>query len=127
MTLPPQVAPMVAAWPRLAQTQFTALRLHILDQAQTANIPVEETLKWGQPAFVPPRTIGTTLRIAPTSNQPGFMGLFVHCGTTIIEEIKALYPGCYDGTRGLLWDMEQTWPAQAVDHLINRALRYHSA
>lgn len=125
MTLPAVFAQALTPWPTAAQRQFTSIRSRILDIAAAEQIQLEETLKWGEPAFVPPRKFGTTLRVALSTKVPDQMGVFVHCSTSLIEDMKALYPGNYDGTRGLLWPMDSPAPQQSVDHLIARALRYH--
>lgn len=119
------VAEVVATWPALARTQFQEWCDFIRDHAKADGVPLEETLKWGTPSFVPPRKSGTTIRINWSEKSPDQMGLYVHCGTSIITELRALYPAQYDGSRGLIWALDSAAPRQAAEHLISRALHYH--
>lgn len=81
------------------------LRQMIYDTAMDLNIgPISETLKWGQPSYVPttPKT-GTAVRIG--APKTGGVGLYVHCQTDIIGPLAAAFPATVtiDGNRGLLF------------------------
>ena len=44
----------------------------------TGTAPLTETLKWGQPAYLPAKRAGTTIRLGVEGGHPA---LFVHCQT----------------------------------------------
>ncbi|MEL7026553.1 MAG: hypothetical protein AAGO57_04885, partial [Pseudomonadota bacterium] len=63
--------------PPLHRKQLLALRSAILKAANAAGVgPIEECFKWGEPAFVPPRREGTTLRLG---QRPSHCAVLVHC------------------------------------------------
>ncbi len=87
---------------------------------------VEETLKWGQPSFVTPKTkSGSTLRIGVT--KAGDTGLYAHCGTSIIRDYAATFPGDdrIDGNRGVLFSTADDIAKDRLRHLIRHGLTYH--
>ena len=107
-----------------------ALMLRDLIFAVAADTPqagvVEETLKWGQPSYLTPRTkSGSTLRIGTT--KAGDTGIYAHCGTTIISDYVATFPGDdrIDGNRGVLFASKDEINTDRLRHLIRHALTYH--
>jgi len=90
--------------------------------------PVRETLKWGQPSYLPvrPKT-GSTVRIDAV-RAPNFdFAMFVHCQTTLIEEFRLLYPDAlvFQGKRAVLFSCADPLPAAALRHCVARAFTYH--
>ncbi|WP_424988580.1 hypothetical protein [Microbulbifer sp. S227A] len=105
-----------------------ALRRLILDTAAADNRvgAIEESLRWGQPAYLTPITkSGTTLRVAPHKSAP--IALFVHCQTSLISDFSAEFPGQdrLDGTRAVLFDGASQIDPMRHGWLISRALTYH--
>lgn len=106
------------------------LRQVILDvAAETREIgPLTETLKWGEPAWLPrrPRT-GTTVRIDALKGSSTHYALYVHCQTSLIETYRRHYPDkfVYDGNRALIFTVENEPPAEPLAHCIALALTYH--
>jgi len=101
------------------------LRARILSVAQDIGVsPIEETLKWGEPAFVPPKRIGTTLRLG---TQPEHCVLFVHCQTTLVEQWRSLFPDqfTYEGNRAVLIPATGPYATDAFDQIAAMALTYH--
>ena len=94
--------------------------------ADTPEVPsVTEDLRWGEPSYLTPPRIGSTIRLGVP--KTGGFGIFAHCQTTIISDFAAAYPGWdqFDGNRGVLFDdIKQIDP---VRHgaLIRSALTYH--
>ena len=101
------------------------LRKSILNVARTCEIAVEETLKWGAPAFVTPSGVGTTLRIEYDSSPAKRYYLRVHCQSSVVDRfrVKSGKRFEYDGTRGLVFSAEQKRPD--VDEFVRLALTYH--
>lgn len=62
--LPNDIATAIALWSESARHRFAQLRGIVLNVADRAEVgALTETLKWGQPAWLPTRPrIGTTLR-----------------------------------------------------------------
>ncbi len=106
------------------------LRDLILDTA--ANIDgvgtIEETLKWGQPSFLThkPKS-GTTIRIDHDSSEAGKYGMYVHCQSKVVETAQADYPTelTYEGTRAIVFNVDEPLPEPEVRHFIKLALTYH--
>ncbi|PHQ68597.1 MAG: hypothetical protein COB93_10305 [Sneathiella sp.] len=111
--------------------RLMALRQLILETAEkTEDVgAIEETLKWGVPAYLPigPKS-GTTIRLAPTKEDQQY-GLFVHCQTSLIKDFKAMHPRAftYSGSRALLFDLTEDAPdAELLAEFIENALTYHT-
>lgn len=86
---------------------------------------VTEDLRWGQPAYLTPARVGSTIRLGQP--KTGGFALYAHCQTTIISDFAEAYPGWdqFDGNRAVLFtDTKQIDP---VRHgaLIESALTYH--
>ena len=110
---------------RDSATQLRALILSVAqDLPQTDGIV--ETLKWGQPSYLPKRPrVGTTVRIG--CPLTGGLGLYVPCSTTLIEDFRDIAPDHYvfDGKRGVVFPDGQVKNDDALTVLIRRALTYH--
>lgn len=87
---------------------------------------IQETLKWGQPAYLTPHTkSGTTLRLG--TPKTGEFAIFAHCQTDVISGFQTLFPQDfrYDGTRAVLFRTLDDLDADKLVMLITRALTYH--
>ncbi len=89
---------------------------------------VEETLKWGEPSYLTPATkSGSTLRLGQTKTdlKPA---LFVNCQTTLVDEIRELYPDTfrYEGTRGVVLKSAPEAAKHELKHTIALVLTYHA-
>ena len=106
------------------------LREIILDEADRHPEigKVRETLKWGQPSYLPvrPRT-GTTLRIDRVRSNAGQVGVYFTCNSTLADDFRQLYPGVfeYEGRRAILLSVHGPLPEQALRHCIALAFTYH--
>ena len=124
MTLPdppPDVAAAIQAAD--APDRLLHLRALIYQTAEaTGATPLTETLKWGQPAYLPPKRMGTTIRLG---TQGGTPALFVHCQTDLVGRWRTLFPTefAYDGNRAVL--IPDDAPEPALAHIIAMALTYH--
>ena len=90
----------------------------------------EESLKWGQPAYRrATRTEGTTIRIDALRDVPGGYAMFLHCQTTLIEDLRALYPESFAflGSRGLVMRVGEPVDQDALRHAISMAFTYRRA
>lgn len=126
--LPPALTGVVAAMPAPPRARLTDLRAMILEAAQSASVgPVEETLKWGQPAFVPPRRVGTTIRLGWTADAPDHCALLVHCQTDLVDRWRLIYGAAFDfdGRRAVLLPVQGAMDWDALRQMAQMALTYH--
>ena len=122
-----------SAWeglPAALSEKLLRLRGLILDIASAdPDIgPLEETLKWGQAAFLTSDSgSGTTVRIHPHKQSAETYALYVHCQTDLIERYQQLYRETltFDGKRAVVFDVNDELPVDAVRHCITMALTYH--
>ena len=89
--------------------------------------PVEETLRWGQPAYVTTKKrTGSTIRLAieKTSGQPA---LFFDCKTTLVEDFRQQFGTSltFVKNRAILLDVDLSEKADMLKMCINAALGYH--
>lgn len=123
----PAVAAAFDAFPTSARTGLLRLRDLIFDiAATTSRVPgITEDLRWGEPAYLTPPRIGSTLRLAVP--KTGGFGIFAHCQTTIISDFAAAYPGWdrIDCNRGVLFDDPKQIDPVRHGALIMSALTYH--
>ena len=89
---------------------------------------IEETLKWGQPSYLTPRTkSGSTIRIgAVCSDRPRY-AMYFHCRTDLIATFREIYPEKfrYEGNRGIVFGSDDSVDEAALRHCISLALTYH--
>lgn len=89
---------------------------------------IEESLKWGQLSYVSKNRSGTPIRLGIEKKAPNSLGLYVHCSTTVIGDVKHIYGNKfrYDGNRALLFDYTKTIPEKEIRHVIDMILSYHT-
>ncbi len=119
----------ISEWPVQARDQFNNIRELILIAAQEADVgPVEENLKWGQPAWRPKRPRqGSTLRLSWQDKTPQALTLYVDCKTTLSATMREIYPleFEYETNRALRLPIGVLLPLQAIDHLARLTFTYH--
>lgn len=126
--IPDPVRAVIDGYPPEARDGILALRALIFDVAdRTPEVgPLDESLKWGQPAYLPrrPRT-GSTLRIG--LHKSARFALFAHCQTTIISNYAQTFPAWdrIEGNRAVLFDTSEGIEPERLSHLIRHALTYH--
>ena len=127
--LPPDVAAMLATVPQPARGRMRELRKIIFAAARVANVgEIEETLKWGQPAYLPaPPRIGTTLRLGWSKTDPERIGVYVHCQTRLLDRYRERFPTefVYEGNRALKLPVNGPFEETALHQVAVMALTYH--
>lgn len=130
--IPPFENPAVAAayksFPAPQREGLLTLRRLIFETAaETPGVgTLEETLKWGQPAYLTPTTrSGSTIRLG-LPKQGGF-ALYAHCQTTIIPDFRNLFPDAfhYEGNRAVHFKVGTSLPLDPLRLLVRSALTYH--
>lgn len=130
MTLPPEIATVLASYPATARQRIETLRAWVFDEAETAGVgPLSETLKWREPAYMPPRRFGTTLRLAWSARHPDECRLLVHCQTTLVEDWRAQFSDrlAFEGNRAVRLPFEHRLPERDLRQCMAMALTYHKA
>lgn len=123
----PAVEARFAEVPEPARSGLLALRRLIFETAEAEDAgPLQETLKWGQPAYLTAKTkSGSTIRIAP--DRSGGYAIYAHCQTTIIPEFRSLFPDGFDyeGNRAIHFRADEAPPVDKLRLLVRHALTYH--
>lgn len=123
----PKIRDVYAGFSRPARDGMLKIRDLIIDAAKADSRigEVSETLKWGQPSYIPraPKT-GTPIRLGVP--KVGEFAIFVHCQTTVISEFRSLFPDdfTYDGNRAVIFSGVQEIVPSKVTLIIQRALTY---
>jgi hypothetical protein len=126
----PGVKAVFASYPQEMRQALEDLRETILNVADAVKGvgKIEESLKWGQPAYRPvsPQT-GTTLRVGAVTGSTSEYALFFHCQTTLAKDFEQLYPGMFRivDNRSLVFALGEVAPDMPLRHCIALALTYH--
>ena len=126
----PAVTAAFEAFPPAQRATLLALRDIVLETAAShpAIGDLEESLKWGEPAYRPIRArTGTTVRLGVSPKSPGACAIFVNCKTSLLATYRDLYPEVFgfEGDRALLVLADGALPVEALSHCISLALTYH--
>jgi hypothetical protein len=104
-------------------------RLVVQAAAETPRVgPLIETLKWGQPSFLPEKPrVGSTVRLGTMKGDQGRCAMFFHCQTRLVETFRHLCPDTFifEGNRAMLIPSDKPIPADAIRHCASLALTYH--
>ncbi|MGE0347857.1 DUF1801 domain-containing protein [Hydrogenophaga sp.] len=123
------VAARFATYPPRARRKLMALRELILRIAATTEGVggIEETLKWGEPAYVTPNRAGSTIRLDWKPNDPDHCAMYFNCQTTLVDTFRTLFPRelRFDGNRALLLPVQGEAPQDTLALCIAAALTYH--
>lgn len=88
---------------------------------------IEESLKWGQPAFatVRPKS-GSPFRMAPLRGDPDGIALYFVCTTDLVSRFRERYGDtlAFVGNRAILLDTVAPIPEAEIRHCMAMALRY---
>jgi hypothetical protein len=123
------VAAVYDAYPPALRKKLMTLRALILDTA--ANTPstgvMEETLKWGEPAYLTVNQSGSTIRLAWKAKAPTRYAMYFNCNTTLVETFRALYPNDFrfEGNRAIVFELHDVVSLDALAYCVAAALTYH--
>jgi len=124
-----EVAVKFESYPRTIRSKMLALRKLIFQTAsETQGVgEIQETLKWGEPAYVTRNKAGSTLRIDWKENSPAEYAMYFHCQTNLVETFRRLFPGDFrfDGNRALIFNVNEDIPVDALKLCIAAAFTYH--
>lgn len=121
----PVISAAFDALPQDTRTGVLKLRELIFETAQELPkaLPLQEALRWGQPAYLAPK--GSTIRLG--GHKSARFALFVHCQSRLMGEFTSAFPGedRVDGNRAILFDSPDQIDKTRHGWLIARALTYH--
>jgi hypothetical protein len=121
----PSVAATFRAFPAPARTRLMVLRALIYRVAKQADCELEESLKWGEPAYRAKG--GSTIRLGWKAKAPHEVAMYFICTTGLVDTFRDLYPHSFrfSGNRALLFDLGSKVQEKALAHCIALALTYH--
>ena len=124
----PNVERVFDTFPNGSRQGLLQLRDLIFDvAAQTPGLGrLHETLKWGQPAYLTPKTkAGSTIRLGVPKN--GGFAAHVHCRTSIVSDFQKLFADdfAFEGNRAIHFKPSDDLPVEKLELFIRSALTYH--
>jgi hypothetical protein len=120
------VAQIFDAYPADIRHKLLALRTLILDTAVAEGVgDVEETLKWGEPAYLV--NCGSTIRIDRKKRSPSQYAMYFHCRTSLVETFRMHFPTefSFEGNRAIVFDVSDIVPMDSLRVCVAAALTYH--
>ncbi|MCO4755336.1 MAG: hypothetical protein KC478_12705 [Bacteriovoracaceae bacterium] len=116
------------SYPPEVKTKILVLRKMILELAQ-GDDEVDfagESLKWGQPSFLP-KSSGSTIRLDWKERNPNQISIFVNCQTKLISIFKELYPEDFEyiGNREIRLPLTKRYSIKKLSKCIELALKYN--
>ena len=126
----PTVAQVFNAYPQPMRKRLQVLRELVFETAAATHGvgKLEETLKWGEPAYVTSESkSGSTIRIAWKPKSPSQYAIYFNCQTSLVETFKTLFPGefTFEGNRAIVFDVADEVPKDTLAFCIAAALTYH--
>lgn len=125
----PGVEAKFAGYPAEARAALETLREWVFAAAAEAEgvEGIEETLKWGEPAYLTTNRAGTTVRMDYKPKAPGQVALYFHCQTGLVDGFRQVYEGLleFEGNRAVVLGLGAPIPEAAVKACITAALTYH--
>ena len=133
-SMPSQVASAFAVFPKAVQRKLLQVRKLIYKTAAgNSEIgPLIETLKWGQPSYLPKKPrVGTTVRLGYSDKTPHEVQMFVHCQTTLVDTYRTILGNesgdvlSFEGNRAINIKLKPALPSAPLSMCIEAALTYH--
>jgi len=123
--MPAPVVAVLAAYPAGIKAKLLSLRRVILEVATKMDVELNETLRWGQPAYVSKG--GSTIRVDRLKGDASRVAMFFICHTDLIASFRELYPElAYEGNRAILLDVRGRLPEDTLRHCVSLALTYRA-
>lgn len=118
------------SYPKHIKPKMENLRKLIYEVAENTDGAgeLEETLKWGEPAYLTSKTkSGTTIRIDWKPKSPEQIAMYVNCKTTLISTFRSLFSDDlnFEENRAIVFPVKRPIPKKQLMICIRMALRYH--
>ena len=126
------VAAKFDAYPVKARRKMLVLReLLFRTAAATPGVgaAIEETLKWGEPAYLTRNRTGCTVRMDWKARDPENYAMYFNCQTNLVESFRVMFPRDFTfvGNRALVFRLDEEVPQDALAVCIVASLTYHAA
>jgi Domain of unknown function (DU1801) len=125
----PDVARVFRAYPGPMRRHQMRLRQLIFDTAARLDSvgPLEETLRWSEPAYVTTSGSGSTIRIDRRRKHPNQYAMYFHCRTSLVDDFRTAFPDTFtfEGNRAIVFDASDRVPVRQLAACISAALTYH--
>ncbi|CAN5686667.1 DUF1801 domain-containing protein [soil metagenome] len=125
----PEVAAKFSGYPSHVRPKLLALRELIFQAAATAECAgeIEESLKWGEPAYATRNKSGSTVRIDWKKKDPDHFAMYFNCQTNLLETFRTIFPNDFkfEGNRALVFALEDKVPKDSLAMCIVASLTYH--
>jgi len=126
----PEVAVVFESYPRKIRTKLMFLRQLVLDTAASIEAvgEIEETLKWGEPSYLTPKTkSGSTIRIAWKERREEEYSIYFKCTANLVPAFKEKYSRVFrfGGDRSIDFHIDDKVPVKELKNCIALALTYH--
>jgi hypothetical protein len=126
---PSNVPAKIATYPAPARAMLDQIRNWIFDLAAGMEGvgAIDESLKWGEPAWRPKSGSGTTIRADWKPKTPDQVMIFFDCKTDLIDRTRSLLPDplTCEGNRAIILPVDQPLCENAIKTALGWALRYH--
>ncbi len=125
----PDVARVFRAYPGPMRRDLMRLRQLIFETAARLDSvgPLEETLRWGEPAYVTTSGSGSTIRIDRRRKRPNQYAMYFHCRTSLVDDFRAAFPHTFtfEGNRAIVFDAGDRLQVRQLAACISAALTYY--
>ncbi len=126
----PDVAAVFKSYPKKLRAKLMFLRKLVLETANSLEIvgEIEETLKWGEPSYLTPKTkSGSTIRINRKKGQGAKYAMYFKCTANLVPAFKEKFPQDfeYEKNRAIVFSLEDEIPTEKLKKCIALALTYH--
>jgi Domain of unknown function (DU1801) len=88
---------------------------------------LEETLKWGEPAYITSQAkSGSLVRLGWKVKDPANIRVLFHCQTNLVETFRTLFADelVFEGNRAIVLKVNEPLPKPALRLCIEAALTY---
>lgn len=127
--LPTPIQTATADYPANAKAIFAEIRTMIFEEADRLGAgPLEETLKWGEPAYLTSVTkSGSTIRMAWKPSDPDNCNIYLNCNTDLLARFKTDFPDTLktSGNRCIHVPLDEDTPDLPLRAVLSMALTYH--
>ncbi|MDQ7917791.1 DUF1801 domain-containing protein [Mesonia sp. MT50] len=124
----PKVEEVFANYPDVVREKMQFLRELVIETAEEIKevSKLEETLKWGEPSFVTKN--GSTLRMDWKEKTPEYYAMYFQCSSRLVDTFRLVFDHTfqYEGTRALVFHINQKLPIEELKSCIKATLTYHS-
>jgi len=124
-----EVAAKFDAYPPHVRLKLLALRELIFQTAARTEGAgeIEESLKWGEPAYVTRSKSGSTVRIDWKKKHPDQYAMYFNCQTNLVDTFRILFPNDFkfEGNRALVFGLEDKLPKDSLAMCVAASLTYH--